>query len=322
MRNFRFLNKRGSAGDTSSHDKLVEKYFDDLDLAKQPTEGQEVSFDKSEVYDRITSALDQVEEQAPARSSKKWIVAASAVVVIGLIGLMLKYRVQVLDLVDPIPQKQLVAANGQIVNYTLADGTKVWLNGGSKLTYPESFRGSIRTVKVEGEAFFDVVHNAAKPFIVKAGNTRTQVLGTSFDVKAYPEDAFVKVDVATGKVGVIPATVAGKKAETVFLTPGEEVAIAKANNAATKLTGVDVTMLTGWRDGGLTFRNMAVGEVARAIEHRFNVKITVDQNIANCSISANFTNVSLKNIMTIMSRLVKGKAVADGENYRLKGKGC
>jgi transmembrane sensor len=310
------LKKRNQAGDSSLQEKLVEKYFDNLNLDDHKAADHGVNFEGEKVYKRIIAAIDEPVQQR--RSSKKWMVAASVAAIVCISALIYQFQSNIVNYLDPIKTKELTAANGQVVNYTLADGTKVWLNGGSKLIYPDKFRsGSIREVTLEGEAFLDVAHDANSPFIVRTGAVKTQVLGTSFNVKAYPEDAFVKVDVVTGRVGVIPGG-----APTVFLTPAQEVRISKKDNIALKTTGIDVATLADWKDGGLVFKNMALQEVLNALQHRYNIKIQADDNLVKCAISANFTNVSLQNIMVIISKLVKGKVMLEGQVYHLKGKGC
>jgi len=315
------LKKRNQAGDSSQQEKLVEKYFDDLQLNQQKAADYDSEFDGEGVYSRIISAIDQPLSQRRI-ASRKWVVAASVTLLVLSSAVLALYHDNLLNYLYPIQIKQLTAANGQVANYTLADGTKVWLNGGSKLSYPSEFRSNLREITLEGEAYLEVVHDAAKSFIVHTAAIRTQVLGTSFNVKAYPEDAFVKVDVTSGKVGVIPAATAGKSAQAVFLTPAEEVYINKKDNTSLKLSGVDVAALTGWKDGGLVFKNTALQEVLNALQHRYNVKMIADANLVKCTISANFTNVSLQNIMVIISRLVKGKVVQEGQAYHFKGKGC
>lgn len=320
MRKFTFLKKRNPAGDSSLQEKLVEKYFDDLQLDDHKVMDHNVNFDGDKVYNRIISAINEPARQRS--SAKKWMVAASLLTLVSAAAIVYQFRSNIQNYLDPISTKQLTAANGQMVNYTLADGTKVWLNGGSKITYPDRFRGSLREITLEGEAFLDVAHHAGKAFIVHTGGVKTQVLGTSFNVKAYPEDAFVKVDVVTGKVGVMPEANKAHPAQTVFLTPAEEVVINKADHSVLKNSKVDVGVLTEWKDGGLVFKNMALPEVLNALQHRYNIKIKADANLAKCTISANFTNVSLQNIMVIISKLVKGKITQGDGEYRLKGKGC
>jgi transmembrane sensor len=315
MRKFTFLRKKIQAKDRALQEKLVQNYFDDLQLGEQPEAGADTGFDSREVYNRITTHIDAMPVKR-AGAGKKWMVAASLFAVASLSVWGYHNRLQILDVVSPIAQKQFTTVNGQVASLTLADGTRVWLNGGSKLSYPEAFRGDKREITLTGEAFLDVAHDASKSFIVHTGNIRTQVLGTSFNVKAYPEDAFVKVDVVTGKVGVVSS------APTVFLTPAEEVTVDKKNHSAITVKGIDVATLSGWKDGDFIVKNMALSEVLNAIKHRYNVSIRADANLTKCSISANFTNVSLQNVMRIIAKLVKGKITPEGESYRLMGKGC
>jgi transmembrane sensor len=318
MRKFNFRKKHITAKDQSLQEEIVNQYFDKLDLGNAPeADDHGVEFRSDEIYNRITAQINGSETKI---FKKQWLVAASLFA--GLCFSAYIYRNNILDLVSPIKSKQIAAANGKMVNITLADGTKVWLNGGSKLTYPEKFRGDKREITLVGEAFLDVAHDVQKTFIVHTGAIRTQVLGTSFNIKAYPEDHVVKVDVLSGKVGVIGASNNARRSQTIFLTPAEEVVFNVDNNLAVKKEMVDVNALTAWRNGELVFKNMPLPEVLNTIEHRFNVKINADLNLVRCSISANFANVSLVNIMKIMSKLVKGKAIQEGTGYRLRGKGC
>lgn len=319
MRKFNFRKKQIAAKDQSLQEEIVNQYFDELDLGNAPeVNNHGVEFNSDEVYNRITAQIDGSGKNKTFK--KQWLVAASLFA--GLCFSAYIYRNNILDYVSPIANKQIAAANGKIINVTLVDGTKVWLNGGSKLIYPEKFRGDKREITLVGEAFLDVAHNAERSFIVHTGAIRTQVLGTSFNVKAYPEDHFVKVDVLSGKVGVIGAANNAKRSQTIFLTPAQEVVFNRDNNQAVKKEMVDVQVLTAWKNGDLVFKNMPLPEVLNTIEHRFNVKVNADINLVKCSISANFTNVSLVNIMKIISKLVKGKAIQEGSGYRLKGKGC
>ncbi|MBB5394702.1 FecR family protein [Mucilaginibacter sp. AK015] len=316
MRKFTFLRKKIQAKDRSLQEKLVTRYFEDLDLNDQDLEAGQTGFNSNDIYNRIIDDIDAMPVK-PAGINKKWMVAASLVAIAASSAFIYQYRTQVLDVISPIAQHQIATINGQVANLTLADGTKVWLNGGSKLSYPEAFRGDKRQITLTGEAFFEVAHDATKAFIVHTGDIKTQVLGTSFNVKAYPEDKFVKVDVATGKVGVV-----ARAAKTVFLLPSHEVMVDKANHSAITSKGVDVNTLAGWKSGDFNVKNMPLPEVLNAIYHRYNIQVKADANLVKCSITANFTNVSLQNIIKIISKLVRGRAYADGPGYYLKGKGC
>src|SRR5690606_36092602 len=119
------------------------------------------------------------------------------------------------------------------------------LNAESRLLYPSRFRGGRREVTLVGEAYFEVAHQADKPFIIHSGKLITQVLGTSFNIKAYENDPDIKVAVLTGKVGVRNLT-GNQKA--VFLTPNQEAVYNKAINSIGKQK-VDASLSVSWKDG-------------------------------------------------------------------------
>ena len=99
---------------------------------------------------------------------------------------------------------EIISTPNQVINeYTLPDGSVVALNSNSKLVFPKQFNGDTREVTIEGEAFFDVKPNPEKPFIINAGKAQIKVVGTSFNVSAYPETETLEVVVKTGKVQVI-----------------------------------------------------------------------------------------------------------------------
>jgi transmembrane sensor len=139
----------------------VHHYFDDLQLNEQPEAGEDAGFDSKEVYNRIINNIDAMPVKR-AVAGKKWMIAASLFAVASLSVLGFYNRIKILDVVSPIAQKQFSTVNGQVASLTLADGTKVWLNGGSKLSYPEAFRGDKREITLTGEAFLEVTHNAQK----------------------------------------------------------------------------------------------------------------------------------------------------------------
>ncbi|RYZ94255.1 MAG: hypothetical protein EOP47_28175, partial [Sphingobacteriaceae bacterium] len=200
-------------------EKLVEKHFRDLDLDQAHTGVHDAEFDSKKVYNNILNIID--EEVVPVnRSYTRWLVAASLITVLVMVWVG---RYTILNYLSPVQTLEVAAANGSVSSIVLTDGTKIWLNGGSKLKYPNTFRGDRREVSVEGEAFFDVTHDADKPFIVRSGEISTQVLGTSFNVKAYADEHLLKVNVVSGKVGVLPSGNSGIDFKTIFLTPDQGV---------------------------------------------------------------------------------------------------
>ncbi|HEY8955060.1 FecR domain-containing protein [Chitinophaga sp.] len=152
----------------------------------------------------------------------------------------------------------------------LPDGTRVWLNTASSLTFPTAFTGSLREVSVTGEAYFEVTRNAAMPFRVKINNNAAvEVLGTSFNISAYPEEQVVKTTLLEGAVKLVN----GK--ESRLLKPGQEGRFDNSNGGIS-ITTVDVTAAVAWKNGTFDFRNQDITEVMNQISRWYNVEIVYE----------------------------------------------
>jgi ferric-dicitrate binding protein FerR (iron transport regulator) len=114
-------------------------------------------------------------------------------------------------------------AKGVKSTITLPEGSKIWLNADSKLSYPVAFNDKTREVYLRGEAFFDIRKNPDKPFIIHLANGTIHVLGTSFNVRAYDDEDKIETSVSTGKVAFIPKSPRQTRPDTVFLTRDKKV---------------------------------------------------------------------------------------------------
>jgi len=183
---------------------------------------------------------------------------------------------------DTINQKsgsQTESMNKVIISYgkksmiVLSDGTKVWLNAGSQLIYPAVFYGKIRQVTLIGEAFFDVTKNPQNPFLVRASDVSVQVLGTRFDVSAYPDDKIVQTVLEEGKVNLKYSEkgILGRE-YVVEMHPNQMVEFDKTSGeSSSKL--VDVSKYVSWKDGMLEFEKVDLGRALMQVERFYNVKI-------------------------------------------------
>lgn len=160
---------------------------------------------------------------------------------------------------------------GQRSIHMLPDGTKVWLNAESSLTYPEKFSDSLRMVHLRGEAFFAVVKDRQKPFIVEAAGIMTQALGTAFNIHAHPEDDVVKVALLEGKVQVQDVG----QVQTAILSPGEELLVPK-NNLDFSRQQFNYEKTFGWKEEILIFDGADFAGFRRAIEKWYGVKVKVE----------------------------------------------
>lgn len=200
----------------------------------------------------------------------------------------------------------------------LPDQSKVLLNEGSTLEYKNGFNEKERVVHLSGEAFFTVRKDTRRPFVVYTGTVRTVVLGTSFNIRAYPSDRNVTVTVATGKVKVVHGL------KTVgIVSPNEQVRISGIDNAVEKLQA-NVEAATGWKKQDLLFDDLPMQEVGRLLEQRFRVRFFFEHPaLADCHITAAFVRQeSLQDIVKIIARVNNLEFRISGDSVLLSGQGC
>lgn len=189
----------------------------------------------------------------------------------------------------------LTVPYGKKFELQLSDGTTAFLNSGSSLKYPIKFlKGMDRQVFLTGEVFLDVRKDSVHPFILNADNLSVQVLGTKFNVSAYPEDETSDVVLVEGSVKLY-----GDKEgmEPVFLKPGFKGSYYKKNNhidTQEVITGI----YTSWMNGGLVFRNMSFQNILKKIERHYNVTIiNKNQRLSYEKFNANFGVEPLKKVL-------------------------
>ena len=168
---------------------------------------------------------------------------------------------------DNIPCNTLTTPRGREYLLTLSDGTRVWLNTESQLRYPVQFTGERRTVYLVGEAYFDVHPDASHPFTVISGPAEVTVLGTSFNLRAYPEEDIVTT-LVSGAVQM-SEKVGG---QSVRLTPGEQGCLEKTNGYMTKRE-VDTYLHTAWKDGRIVFRNMRLEDLFTTLARWYDLEV-------------------------------------------------
>ncbi len=173
--------------------------------------------------------------------------------------------------------------------YTLSDGTKVWLNGDSKLDFPKRFDGKIRKVVLTGEAFFEVAKNPNKPFVIETQSTNIEVLGTSFNVNSINQE--ISVVVATGKVKFYKRA---QPEEMVLLTPGEKGVFKEGK--LVELENEDYNYAS-WHTGIFKFEHTPIGEVVQILASYYG-KIQLNEDVdPNCIFKGVFEKESKESII-------------------------
>jgi transmembrane sensor len=170
---------------------------------------------------------------------------------------------------------RVIIPYGKRSQLTLPDGSHIWLNSGSQLSYPDAFSGKSREVYLVGEAFFDVAPDAEKPFYVITKDIRIKVLGTRFNVSAYDDEESAQAVLLEGSVTIGRNATLVKSEE---LKPGERAVYHKKTERFTKETA-DVNYYTSWLYGYLIFENEPTPEVFKKLERYYNQSIVVDEGL-------------------------------------------
>ena len=175
----------------------------------------------------------------------------------------------------------VVMPYGKQTSLQLPDGTTVFINAGSRLSFPSGFSKNRREVYLIGEAFFEVESNRQKPFIVHTPEIDVTVTGTRFNVSAYSDDNFTQTVLVSGAVSVRKSKVLGKK---LVITPGESAMLDKESGVVTT-SPVETSQYISWIHGYIVCENDPVNEVMKKIERYYNCKIIIDPSITGISFS-------------------------------------
>lgn len=246
----------------------------------------------------------------------KQILKIAAVVLVSLTGLAI-YRaseevakkpdsVLVADSrLGDVPTEERVNARGQKSVLILPDGSKVWLNVDSKLTYTRDFKKTNRReVQLEGEAFFSVVHNDSVPFIVHTSSSiRIEVLGTSFNVKSYKDDQTIETTLVDGKVSIDQLEKNGLTVDNLILKPNQRAVYFKESKKL-NVKDVNATNISAWRDDYLVFDETPFSDVLAQLERWYDVKIHLpeedEEDGLPCTLTANIQNETLEDVLKLL----------------------
>ena len=191
---------------------------------------------------------------------------------------------------------------------TLSEGTKVWLNSGSKLIFPPVFHGKSREVILEGEALFDVAEDPRKPFYVNTDLFNVKVYGTKFNMQAYQFDKEYNIVLVEGKVSMSILGEANSK--EIFLAPSQKASILREEKTVDIKTVEDTEIYTAWVDGYLTFINEDVSDVLKRVSRYYNVEIF-------CELPEDYEKIYGKlDLKTEIERVLAGIAFISNSNYQ------
>ncbi len=310
------------ADEISEKDKLkVQKWLnesernaEEFELHKKAWEETHISFkpsDSESVFKNILNKIDDQQEldvanrqrSASRKAKQRFIFIAKVAASLLLFATIWYYFNTVVpksessELAIETIQKHNFA--GQKSKIYLPDGSEVWLNAESEISFPEKFSNENREVVLEGEAFFEVIKNPNQPFIVKAGKVSTTVLGTSFNVKAFKDEPTIYVALKSGKVKVEMDKQRGK--EAMFLEPGEAIKYSKSD-AIAKKESFDQELLFAWKDGVIVFKDAGFDEIISTLSRWYGVQFEIkNRKDDTWSYTGSFDNTYLENVLQSIS---------------------
>ena len=222
----------------------------------------------------------------------KFIAYGAAAILI--IGLFIAQNIWLNNQNEPVEIENMmccVTAKDSKGEFILPDGTKIWLNGSSKLYYPEKFDGAQRKVTLMGECFFDVKKDTLRPFLVDIGNKSIEVLGTAFDVKNYSNLSYQEIILVRGAVKVY------SEKHEVRLKPNERY-LSVEENGKEMISVVDTEDYSHWMDDMIRFDNRPLGNIFITLGRWYNIEFDVDKSV-NTSTRLSF-NVKYESIDEVM----------------------
>lgn len=311
---FRNIIRKFLQGNTSTDEDKTLKDFENELLAKNaPEVFAHTSAEK--VHNEISKEINKKLFTQP--SLYRWSVAAAVLLlVIGIASWGWFFSSPNPTMMNSTTQwLSASATQGETLTLTLPDGSTAILNSGSNLRYPATFARKKREVQLDGEAFFEVTPNPKKPFIVKTEILTTEVLGTSFNIEAFPSQNEARVTLVTGKVRVQAG------AQQCELHPSQQAVFQKTTQQIQVQT-VATNDFTDWKEGILRFRESSLQTVVQKIEKHYGVQIRLDvENAERCYLSGTFVkedlNVVLKQLTFIHSGL--NYEYIDSQHLVLKG---
>jgi transmembrane sensor len=314
----KYLNNTAS----SKEREAVEKYyelFEEEPPANELLEENEAARIESKIFEKINSEIKTSKREIAVWSLIRWTAVAAAIAGLAFfINISLQTENPTVSSIQ-VPEKAPYVTQVPYNQFLqLPDGTTVVLHGHSTLTYDENFNNKKREVTLIGEAYFDVKHNPNVPFVIHSGKLKTTVLGTSFNIKAWPEQKDIIVSVTRGKVKV-----ENENKLVAILTQDKQVVYNVESDNADQHK-VESELSISWIQSDMTFDNMSFENLAEHLSKRYNLDIIFqNEELKNCSFTGRFTGTeSFDEVMKILSATSNTTYSVTGNQVVISGEKC
>lgn len=268
------------------HDHVADPEYDEMfGRLLESTQPDETDPAVGRIRRRLEQLLATTSEPRSRRPFRPWRIIRWAAAAVLIVVALLPY----LRPAEQIEWQEVYAALGDTAEVALPDGTRLWLNSGSRVFYPERFEGRERRIRIDGEVFADVSKDPRHPFVVSAAGVEVRVLGTQFSLKSYAENPNVEVALIEGSVAM-RAGDPGRQVDYT-LVPGDMVRYNRARGSI-ETYRIDTETYGSWHSNrNLCFINQTLGDIVEDLERRFNVTIIIeDPELAEVQYYASFIN--------------------------------
>lgn len=292
-----------------------QKYFDQIKTIfdKAASNAIQQQFDTDAAWRKVKGKLDGAGVRRIGRDNEYWSVLriAAGIMIFVAVGIF-AYRY-----LTPETETIAIVSDKTTVQDTLPDGSTAFLNKNSQISYEYNPRKKTRKVKLKGEAFFDVRHEEEKPFIIETEEVLIRDLGTTFNVKAYPESNNVEVIVESGEVQIYTLNDDG-----ILLKAGEKGFYDKTLKAFSKIEKIDTNGLA-YKTRVFSFNNTDLQSVVEMLNTIYDSKITLGSKaLSNCHVTVNFNNDNLDLVVEILAETLNLKVTRNKDEIILDGTGC
>jgi ferric-dicitrate binding protein FerR (iron transport regulator) len=209
---------------------------------------------------------------------------------------------------------EMVVPFGNKSQLTLEDGTRVWLNAGSRMAFPTKFTGKKREIFLEGEGYFEVAHNQKLPFYVNTGEIVIKVLGTKFDVSAYESDKLIETVLVEGRVAISERSAMTFIKKESILNPNQKASYDRHEHSIAIKAEPNVNNVIAWTEGVFKFHRQSISEVLNKLERYYKVQFVINSGFpAEDLISGDlYLKDSIEEIMKSLDIVAKIKYRIDG----------
>ncbi len=273
-----------------------------------------------EIQEKLILTEDEPVKNTDSAGSRffqlsSWVKYLSVAAVVALVAGATLFLQRVATEIKPQQYVSIEAPLGQMSKVTLADGTLVWLNAGSTIQYPSQLNKKNFQVSLSGEAFFDVAEQKRGKFIVITDDCRVEVIGTKFNLTAYPDDEYITTTLLEGKVNVFNGS------SVTELNPGETASINRLTGEVQK-SSFDISNAGSWINNDIIYDNISLTELGIKLERQYNVTIhLMSKTLADKQFSLSLrNNETIDDVMLGLEKILQIKIDKKGTEYFIQEK--